>query len=317
MQRMISGFTITILILAFVIAAQNITSPSSLIQGPYEKANKMGNITDKKINEISGIAHSWLRDEQLWIINDSDNEASIYAINYAGDLLAEVRISGAENRDWEDLTSFRLGDTSYLLIADVGDNDEFREYCYLHIVKEPVLEEIKAPVILNQDIIKTIKFYYEDGARDCEAVAVDLKNKEIILISKYDFPSRVYVLPLELEKDNVVYTAELIGLVTNIPKPTLEEINMSFYNSFNACPTSMDISEDASAAIVLTYKNAYYYKRGKNETWNQAFAYEPKLVTMPKLKQAESICFAAKSQDLFVTSEKLPAPLLHIIYNNN
>ena len=62
-------------------------------------------------------------------------------------------------------------------------------------------------------------------------------------------------------------------------------------------------------ALKFTYGDAYVYSRGADEAWADAFARAPVRVTMPGRRQGESICFGADGQSLFLTSEKLPAPL--------
>jgi hypothetical protein len=74
----------------------------------------------------------------------------------------------------------------------------------------------------------------------------------------------------------------------------------------------MDVSPDGSTAVVLTYKNGYIFQRMAGEDWAQAFKKIPQLIRLPRLRQAEALCFAADGRTLFVTSEKIPAPLLRL-----
>ena len=46
----------------------------------------------------------------------------LYAVGSDGGDLGAFRVEGASNYDWEALASFRLQDSAYLLIADVGDS---------------------------------------------------------------------------------------------------------------------------------------------------------------------------------------------------
>jgi hypothetical protein len=56
----------------------------------------------------------------------------------------------------------------------------------------------------------------------------------------------------------------------------------------------------------------FLYRRPNGQSWETALADFPKVLELPSLKQAESICFSADGRHLFVTSEKRPAPLLRI-----
>ena len=58
-----------------------------------------------RIPEASGIAHSLINENVLYTHNDSGGEASVFAIDTQGKLLAEIVIDGAKNRDWEDIAT--------------------------------------------------------------------------------------------------------------------------------------------------------------------------------------------------------------------
>ena len=77
-------------------------------------------------------------------------------------------------------------------------------------------------------------------------------------------------------------------------------------------PTAMDISPDGLRAVVLTYGDAFEYVRGPKETWAAAFARVPRRISVPMRKQGESICYGADGKTLYLTSEKLPTPLIEI-----
>ena len=74
----------------------------------------------------------------------------------------------------------------------------------------------------------------------------------------------------------------------------------------------MDISPDGLRAVVLTYGNAYEYVRGPKETWAEGFGREPRVIKMPRRAQGESICYGHDGTTLYLTSEKLPTPLLEV-----
>ncbi|MGW8188173.1 MAG: hypothetical protein ACWGNK_12930, partial [Desulfobacterales bacterium] len=97
----------------------------------------LGNLADSSIREASGIAASRRRADILWMINDSGNEALIYAVGLDGSDRGHVPIRNARNQDWEDLAAFVDNGTAFLLIADCGDNENRRKSCILYIVEEP------------------------------------------------------------------------------------------------------------------------------------------------------------------------------------
>jgi hypothetical protein len=74
----------------------------------------------------------------------------------------------------------------------------------------------------------------------------------------------------------------------------------------------MDISPDGRRAVVLTYGSAYEYTRLGKESWGDAFARKGRELKMPTRRQGESICYGPDGKTLYLTSEKLPTPLLEV-----
>ena len=255
----------------------------------------VGTIDHPPIGESSGIVASRRHQGVFWTHNDSGDSARLYACNRKGESLGTFLISGAEARDWEDIASFKRGRNAYLLIGDIGDNAQKRRECELYLVQEPVLRgPVKGPASLKA--IMKIRFQYEDGPHNCESLGVDAVDGVIYLVSKTAEPTcKVYALPLPGESPrNVVFTAKAVATL-NIPTTT-----------------AMDISPDGLRAVVLTYGDAYEYTRGVKEKWGDAFSREPRRLAMPARAQGESICYGPDGRSLYLTSEKLPCPLLEV-----
>jgi hypothetical protein len=255
----------------------------------------LGNLANQQISEASGLAASGLYPGALWVINDGGNAPLIYSIGIDGADLGSFRIDGASNYDWEALASFRLQDTTYLLIADVGDNWEQRESCTLYVVKEP---DITATGLDNEPAVGIawqIRFTYEDGPHDCEAVAVDTAGRRVLLLAKRSLPPVLYELPLQPADADTPALARRLTIVSHF-----------------SWPTGMDIAPDGLSAIVLTYSNAYLFSRNQKEDWTTAFKKNPRLLRFNPLGQQEAICFGFYGKSVYVTSEQLPAPLVRI-----
>ena len=289
------------------------TSIQPLKPSIYQNAIQIGFLANRELDEVSGLACSRLRNDVLWAINDSGSGPFIYATDTQGANLGKVRVLGARNQDWEDLASFRLGDTAYLLIADVGDNEEIREEYFIYVIEEPVIPEKIDPAGQSVAWQYRIRFTYEDGPRDCESVAIDLQGQRILLLSKRTVPPILYALPLFTQSGNNIQVAKRLTTVTGVPQPTLQDIiEDPRYGYYRSQPTAMDVSPDGSSVVILTYKNAYRFHRMAGEDWAQVFKKIPQPIRLPRLRQAEALCFAADGRTLFVTSEKIPAPLLRL-----
>jgi hypothetical protein len=74
----------------------------------------------------------------------------------------------------------------------------------------------------------------------------------------------------------------------------------------------MDLTPDGLSAVVLTYNNGYLFKRRQNEDWPSAFERKPQRLRFDSLFQQEAVSFGFYGKSVFVTSERLPAPLVRI-----
>ena len=265
-----------------------------------------GTISDRNIGEASGIAVSLIHEDIVWVINDSGNSASVYALNPKGETMGTLNIQGVSNNDWEDLASFEYEGKPYILIADVGDNFARRTAYFLHFIEEP---DIKKTSDLSSLPVKpswSITYIYEDGPRDCESVAVDIVNKRVLLLSKKDDPPVLYELLFTKQKNAVARKCAQIK-----PLPQRPQGNTDF-SKYSNQPTAMDISADGLSAVILTYGSTFYFSKKKSADWATTFSGSPKEIMFPPLRQAESVCFSRDGSSIFITSEQIPAPLLKI-----
>ena len=272
-----------------------------------------GFITSDEISEASGIAVSRANPGIIWINNDSGNSATLYAVNAQGKHIATLTISGVVNYDWEDLATFHYQGDNYLLIADTGDNFLKRKNYRLHVIKEPKLN-------LSENTIETLTtkpewsttFTYGDQSKDVESVAVDMVNKQVLLLTKRDFPHQLYSLPLKPEKTKPSIVANKLGEISDFPAPLKSRLGIIDIMNYSNMPTAMDIDSTGKMAVILTYSSAYLYLKKPNESWLQAFNFEPKRIDFPTLTQGEAIGFGPQGNYLYITSEKIPAPMLKI-----
>jgi hypothetical protein len=265
-----------------------------------------GTIYDEEIAEASGIAVSHVHEGVVWVINDSGNSASVYALNPKGRRLCILNIEGVWNNDWEDLASFEYEGKPYILIADVGDNFAKREAYFLHFIEEPDIEKTSGLSSLSVKPSWSMTYTYENGPRDCEAVAVDMINEKVLLLSKRDNPPILYELPLT-KRENAV--ARKCAEIKPFPQRAQDHTHLSKYSNR---PTAMDISSDGLSAVVLTYDCAFYFRKEKSADWATALTGSMKEIVFSPLRQAESVCFNRNGSSIFITSEQLPAPLLEI-----
>lgn len=264
----------------------------------YDAPRKLAVLSDKAISESSGLAACRSRPDTFWTHNDSGNGPRLFLFDKHGKTVAEFRLDLKKTDDWEDMCSFRYQGINYLLIGDVGDNGRNRKECWLHLLHEPQIKPDKNKKPLQLEIERSVRFTYEDGPRDCEALGVDATTGVAYLISKKLFGSAVYELPLfsELspERQTARQTARFVATV-NIP-----------------LASAADISPDGTRAVVLTYTDAFEFVRKPSESWSAAFQRPPRQLAMPIRRQGETICYGTDSQTLYLTSEHASQPFWEV-----
>jgi len=273
-----------------------------------EEARLAAVITDPRLDEISGMAASRRHAGLFWVHNDSGDGPHLFAVDREGAVRAALTLDGARNQDWEDMASFEREGRAYLLVADTGDNGGIRDRLRLLLVEEPAG--------LGPDLrarpLRTIEFRWPDGPRDCEAVAVDPDGRNAWLVAKKRVPPELWRVPLDGDAGGVV-VAERMGLLSGVLQPTAEDLARNpVYGRYRSQITAADISADDRRFAVLNYRTAYVYQRRDGEDWATALAREPAELVLPWLPQAEALALDPDGGSAWISSEKLPAPLLQV-----
>ena len=293
--------------LADVVAIAMLAMLSGCARSDEPFARLSGLLVDAQLAEVSGMAASHRHDDVLWLIDDGGNPARLFAVSRRGRSLATFDVAGVTKTDWEDLAAFELDGKRYLLIADTGDNGGLRKTLQLHAIEEPAR--------LRNATLKpawSIAFRWPDGARDCEAIAVDPVQKNILLFSKKRHPAELFALPLKPEGKGL-QTARLVGTLHGVPQASAEERAANASRArLHGQITAADISPDRRTLAVMTYRNVLFYARAPTQTWKQATAANPAVHPLPWLPQPEALSWSANGRGLYATGEFSPAPLLYL-----
>jgi hypothetical protein len=238
-----------------------------------------------EVQESSGLAASSRAPGRVWTINDSGarDEQVLFLLDGTGRVVSKTRVD-VKNRDWEDLASFVLQGTPYLLIADTGDNDELRQEYLLHAVPEPEAG------VRQTRVAWTVRFRFPDGSHDIEAMAVDPHNGTVLLIAK-EPANPVYQLPLSGTGKKQV-TAVRIGALAPLPGPGWSAyIRHPLLAWYARRVTGLDLSPDGTLAAVITYQDVYLWRRNAGEGWGPAFSRPPCRIALDAMRQYEGIAF--------------------------
>ena len=263
-----------------------------------------GHLENKSLNEASGLARSNRRPDVYWAVND-DGPAAMHALDANGANLGLVHIAAANNRDWEDISSFTHAGIAYLAVGDIGDNNGKHRQVTIYIVQEPDSNDTEV------DIAWRIDYTYPDGPLDAESLAVDAAGELIYVLSKRTVPAVLYQLPLVPPSDKVVI-ATRAAAIDSLPQPSQRDLRNAAGSGWGWQPTGMDFAADGSSALILTYAGVSYFARGTDQTWPEALQGQAMQLKLGSYKNAESITYSSDGKAAIVTVEKKHAPVLRI-----
>lgn len=155
-----------------------------IILGPLSFGQNLQLIGEINLQDLeaSGIVRS--PDNRLFVIGDSGNRASVYELNWHGEIISEYPLLDATNVDWEEL---QFDENNVLYIGDIGNNLGLRQDLTFYVV--PDFLKLNS----NDTIRDYSQIHYQYGDQltftpdnetefDCEAFIV--RNGEINLFSK-------------------------------------------------------------------------------------------------------------------------------------
>ncbi|MCL5317474.1 MAG: hypothetical protein M1503_04310 [Thaumarchaeota archaeon] len=120
-----------------------------------------------------------------WMISDSGNPAHLYAIDKSGATKGVFKVSGATNRDWEDIA---IDGSGHIWIGDIGDNSKVYSSYIVYKVNEPNPYDSAT----STSAATAYRFVYPDGAHDAEALFVWQGTPYIV---QKNWASEVYAFP--------------------------------------------------------------------------------------------------------------------------
>lgn len=271
-----------------------------------------GQVSDRQINESSGLAASRTVPGFLWTHNDSGDGPRLFLLRPTGDTAAEVMVRlppGAAAIDWEDIASFDLDGQPYLLVADAGDGSRNRKFVTLWLVPEPSEGDLQ--LMKQGSVRRTVSpvarfdLTYADGPHDVESMMFDPAERRIWLVSKEWSSLRAMSIPFA-----GVYSLALPPAAewSTEPSPQRPKLQREATLSLKIV-TGADLSPDGQRAVLLTYGDAWQYVRQADQSWAEAFAAEPTLIPLGPRGQGEAVCYGLDGRTLYLSAEKVDRPL--------
>jgi hypothetical protein len=273
----------------------------------YGEATQIGTITSQSLAEISGMTPSRTARGLWWVHNDSGDKARIYLIDERGKLHGRFIVTGARNRDWEDMAGYLDNNKRPMLyLADFGDNSRKRDDLIIYRIKEPVIPKGGSKGLRDgaTESAEAFPFRYPDGRHDAEALLVDPKNGRPYVITKTMSSSGgVYRFPLPLRPKEKV-------TLEKVPGKAVDQISNLLM------VTGAAVSPDGRRVVIRTYFGAYELSRASSGgNFETIFKSELTTIKLPLLRQGEAIGYSLDGRSIVTTSEKIPAPIFRLTRN--
>ncbi|MEV1171997.1 hypothetical protein [Nonomuraea sp. NPDC049784] len=239
---------------------------------------------DPRITESSGLAVSPTHDGIYYTHNDSSAAPTFYAVDGKGRTRATFQVRGAQARDWEAMAATKDPATGrgVLWFADIGDNLDgaWPDVSIYRVMEPQTLGDATLPAT-------RYRFRYADGGRNAEGIMINPRTGRLCVVSK-EFAGSVYAAPKKLRTDK-----------TNVLRKVASAPLMA---------TDAAYASDGSSYVIRTYFSATLY-RPSGEMISR--------VSMPELKQAESIAYTADGKALLTGTEGPRSPVYRVPLPDN
>ena len=228
-------------------------------------------------------------------------------------LLGAYTIDGATNVDWEDIA---VGPgpqpgTSYLYVADIGDNASARNPVVVYRVAEPTNAPDGSGGALEG--AEKISLHYPDHPVDAESLIVDPRSGDLFVIDKEYTSGIGKVFPRRRANSSTAPTVTLEN-VASFMVPADDPATRAGLLP-GTIITGADVSPDGNVVLVRTYRRVLAFARPKGASLEAAFGVDPCSAPQADERQGEAVGFAADGASYFTISEGANAPIHHFVAN--
>jgi hypothetical protein len=253
----------------------------------FMPAENLSELTDKRLEEVSGIGASVYNPGYLWAQNDSGNGPEIFLIDQQLHIKLTCKLKGVINRDWEDMAVGPGPDPgkSYIYIADIGDNFGIFPTKFIYRFEEPVLDSTKKEIVIKD--YERIIFRLPGGTvKDSESMLVDPLTKNIFILSKED-TAHVYQLsyPYENSKKDTVIAGEVGAF--SIPKIT-----------------GGSFASNGEEILLKNYRRVWYWKNKEHKPLQEVLKVKGIMIPYDMEPQGEAIAWSHDNNGFYTLSEK-------------
>ncbi|WP_312716585.1 hypothetical protein [Sphingobacterium multivorum] len=243
----------------------------------------LGELTDPQLKEVSGIIPAY-QEGNFWVHNDSGDGATIYLIDRQAKLLKKFSLEGVSVVDCEDIDRVKIGDTYFLVLADIGNNAGKRTWTCLYVFPEPQADD---PGLIPKKSIRAIFLKFPGQQRlDAESIMIDPIDNMLYVISKREFRSTVYGAEVFTNVKQQYFTLNRIA-----------ELPFTF-------ATASAIDQTGTQLLVKNITHIFYWQRNRSESWKQVLQRKPAILPYQVEPQGEAIAFDSNGTGFYTISER-------------
>ncbi|WP_270090234.1 hypothetical protein [Sphingobacterium sp. SYP-B4668] len=284
------------LLLLFYVAMPQAQAQGGLDTEKYRQ--QLGRLTSPELQEVSGLVASRKYPGLFWGHNDSGDDARIFLIDSLAQLKFTCNLDGVAAVDCEDIAWVEIDGKSHLVLADIGDNLGKRPYTTLYVFEEPEIDTHLPHGTVSNSAIRSIKVMYPTGPKDAEALIIDPISKKLIIFSKRELRSGIYITDFFQAWENQQAILTKAG-----------ELGFNFV-------TAADVSADGQQIIVKNLLNIYYWQIDSKRGWTLTMQRPYIKLRYDAEAQGEAICFGIDAQSFYTLSER-PFGLSSYLYRYN
>jgi hypothetical protein len=272
----------------------------------YGEPHAVCEVTDRRLDEASGLAASRRNPGYYYTHNDSEGQPHVYVINRHGRICVTIRLEGAENRDWEDIAVApgEQAGTFDVCVADIGDNKARWNEVVFYRFPEPQFDAVvRARGVLDVRP-QVFRCRYEDGARNAEGFAVDPRTGDgYVFTRRPDGICNIYRLAAPWDLTGVT-TLKRVGTLRFPEVAALARM-----------VTAADISPDGTRLVTRSYVGGWEWRLpepGERGGFARIFEQDPTRLELATEPQGEALCFSSDGNSLLTISEKTPTTLYEV-----
>lgn len=313
----------------------------------WSKLETLTQITDKRVNESSGICASRSADGIYYTHNDSGDTARFFKFNRKGEILGVYNVANVNPAvDWEDIASATLSGKPYIFCGDIGDNAGVRKQIFVYRVPEPAPQAqpplsllpgqgddnhqgsgrsngrggdpdphppTPSPISRAPGLARL-----PGGSREETGEGEKVLADRSYTLTYPDEPHNAETLMVNPQTSDIYIVTKAAtkpSIVFKLAHPghsgayVLEKVGELSVGTarMSKLITAGDISQDAKHVVIRSYIEAWEYDAPAK--WDDWFKQKPRHIQTNFEFQGEGICYSRDGKSLLTTSEGTPCPV--------